>query len=78
MQQRRQAIKASAGFKAFLDTLGEAGEQKAPSRDSPRMAACCPEKLLCASSAELLREATARGLHSSSVGGDPTCTAHSM
>ena len=58
-------------------TLGEAGYEE-PSRESPRRGVCWVLNAPCASSAELPREAAIRGLHSSSVGGDPTCKAHNV
>ena len=54
-------------------TLGEAAAEGA-SRESPRAGVWCGVKAPGASSMDPLREAaSARGLHRSSVGGDPTC-----
>lgn len=58
-------------------TLGEAAAEDA-SRESSRTGVWCGVKAPGASSMEPLREAaSARGLHRSSVGGDPTCPQHS-
>ena len=58
-------------------TLGEAAAEDA-SRESPRSGVWCGVKAPGASSMDPLREAaSALGLHTSSVGGDPTCERHS-
>ena len=58
-------------------TLGEAAAEAA-SRESPRAGVWCGVKTPCVSSREPPGEAaSARGLHRSSVGGDPTCQHHS-
>ncbi len=57
-------------------TLGKAAAEGA-SIDSPRTGVCCAEKVPCPNSAEPIGDAaSARGLHISSVGGDPTCEMH--
>ena len=57
-------------------TLGEAAAEGA-SVESPRLGVCFAEKVPCPNSAELMGDAaSARGLHISSVGGDPTCEMH--